>query len=130
MLGLVVAAHRFAAGAGGQRGKNADRHAMADEADRAVTEESIYAAGVEAVDLAGAIHAVVRVRIGAAGVFAVGAIDAAWPRYEHTVCRRSRQPDFTGRARPSAAVDRILADEPAGAVQGGPSRGFGHVNRV
>src|SRR5262249_52933946 len=68
MLGLVVAAPRFAAGPGHQRGKNADRHALADEADRAVAEESIYAAGVEAVDLAGAIHAVVRVRIGAAGI--------------------------------------------------------------
>src|SRR5262245_22046131 len=53
----LIGAYRLAAGPRHQCREDADRHALADEADRAIAEERVGAAGVEAVDLAGPIHA-------------------------------------------------------------------------
>src|SRR5262249_54152494 len=95
----------------------------------AVAEESVRAAGVQAVDLARAIDAVVGMGLDGSAVLAVRAVDAARAGNGSPVARGADKPDFARGPGPAAAVDRA-AHESTGAIERRTAGGLGHVQRV
>ena len=94
---ICIARYDLTAGSGGELGQDVDTNGLAQEAHRSVAEGHIYAAGVEAVDRAGAIDAVVRIRVDRSCVLAVGGIDAVRTREDRPVGAGADQGNLASR---------------------------------
>src|SRR5262245_63170514 len=96
------------AGARDQPGEVTDRNALVQNANRAVAEGEVGAAGMKSKSFGRALGAIVGMRKRRpAKIFAVGAIQRAGARQNGAVIGRAIDAEIRARARPTAPVDPL-----------------------
>lgn len=103
--GLLFDAGKFRTRSGNQPRNDSNVGACVEELDGTVANGKVSTPGVEAVGFARAFGTVVGVwKCGPCDLFAIGAVDGAWPRQDTTISRRPVQREVASWPRPPSGV--------------------------